>query len=55
MNTTMNIRVAQNAVGIAMGFGLDGRGIAVGFQGREKDFLSSTASRLAMKPTRRPM
>jgi hypothetical protein len=52
VNTIMNI--TQIAIGIAMGFGLDGRGIAVAFPARERYFLFSTASRLATKPTRPP-
>jgi hypothetical protein len=44
VNAIMNIGVEQNAVGIAIGFWLEGRRIVVGFPVREKDFLFSTAS-----------
>jgi hypothetical protein len=40
LNTIMKIRVPHNAVGIAMGFGLDGGGIAVRFPAGERDFSS---------------
>jgi hypothetical protein len=51
------IRSRDSSVGIAMGYGPDGRGIGVLFPPGERDFLFSTASRpaLGLHPTSCPM